>query len=210
MLSRILQRVLFAAALFAAATCLDSGYWYGGTRPPNLKYDSVPYANLTVRIDRSYFEGPGQNLVSDPLIGSHSSLYTGVTINRQAFDTQFVLDMNMALGLDVDRIFVVYVYPGNVHFSWETANVIVNFIFLERNHSHGNITLLEAVASLTNQIQDTSSPLYMGNVTKDIDSLWGLVSVLHICPHVPVLMCALNVLVGGGQLGHLPQADIRY
>lgn len=178
MLLCILERVLLAVLLFAANTLpLNSGYWYGGTRPPNLKYDSVPYANLTVRIDRSYFEGPGQYLVSDPLMGSNSSLYTGLTINRQTFDTQFVLDMSMALSLDVDRIFVMYVYPGKVHFSWETKNVIVNFIFLERNNTQSNTTLLEAIASLTNQIQDKGSPLYTGNVTKDIDSLWGLVSL---------------------------------
>jgi hypothetical protein len=179
MLLCILERVLLSVLLFAANTApLNSGYWYGGTRPPNLKYDSVPYANLTVRIDRSYFEGPGQNLVSDPLMGENSSLYTGLTINRQTFDTQFVLDMSMALNLDVDRIFVMYVYPGKVHFSWETTNVIVNFIFLERNNTQSNTTLLEAIASLTNQIQDKGSPLYTGNVTKDIDSLWGLVSLL--------------------------------
>ena len=153
----------------------DSGFWYEGTRPPNLQYDSVPYANMTIRIDRSYFEGPGQNLVSDPLRGSDSQLYTGVTINRQTFDTQFILDLQMATGLDSDRIYVMFVSPGAVHFSWEVTNVIVNFIFLERNHSQGSITLLEAVSSLTNQIQDVSSPLFSGNVTKDIDPLWGLV-----------------------------------
>ena len=155
----------------------NTGFWYKGDRLPDLTYDTIPYANLTVRVDRSYFEGPGQNLVSDPNKGLDSVIYTGVTINRQTFDTQFILDMEYALGLDRDRIFVLFVSPGSVHFSWEVNNVIVNFIFLERNHSQGNITLLEAVATLTNQIQNPKSRLYTGtNVTKDIDPLWGLVN----------------------------------
>lgn len=161
----------------------DAGFWYDGTRAPETKYDTVPYANLTVRIDRSYFEGPGQNLVSDPsksLLSDDNSLYTGLTVNRQTFDTQFILDMQYALGLDADRIYVLFVSPGHVHFSWETENVVVNFIFLERNNSHGTTTLLEAVASLTSQIQDKDSLLFKGNVTKDLNSMWGLVDCLVI------------------------------
>ena len=171
----ILLRFLLLMVCITLSVETSSGFWYTNTRPPDSTYDTVPYANLTVRIDRSYFEGPGQDLSSDPTKGLDSSLYTGLTINRQTFETQFILDLEYALGLDRERIYVMFVSAGKVHFSWETENVIVNFIFLERNHSHGYITLLEAVATLTNQIQDKSSRLFKGNVTKDIDPLWGLV-----------------------------------
>ena len=103
------------------------------------------------------------------------SLFVGNTINRQSFDTQFVLDLAYATGIDVNRIYVVGVTKGTVHFSWESTNVIVNFIFLERNDTK-SVTLLSAVAELNRQIQNPNSTLYHGtNVTLDIDSQWGLV-----------------------------------
>lgn len=157
-----------------------SGFWYTGVRTPETDYDTLhpfPYANLTVMVNRSFYEGPGQSLVSDPTPKNNDSsgeLYTGLTVNRQTFDTQFVLDMRNAIQIEVDRIYVLSVTPGKVHFSWEANYVIVNFIFLERNHSQGNITLLEAVATLTNQIQLPNAPLYDGNVTKHIVKEWGL------------------------------------
>jgi len=125
---------------------MDTGFWYRETRPPFLKYDTVPYANLTVKIKRPVQEGPGQNLMTDPEDPT-KTLYTGNTINRQSFDSQFVLDLAFALkGISVHRIYVMYVYAGNVHFSWETSSVIVNFLFLERNNTlDGQMTLLEAV-----------------------------------------------------------------
>ncbi len=102
------------------------------------------------------------------------SLYVGNTINRQTFDTQFVIDMSYSLGIDTNRIYVLYVARGNVHFTWESNYVIVNYIFLERN-STSEPTLLEAIADLTNQIQIPGSSLYVGtNVTSEIDPLWGL------------------------------------
>lgn len=151
----------------------DTGFWYGDTRPPSTKYDTVPYANLTVKVDRPFTDGPGQDLVKDPFDPS-ISLYVGNTINRQTFDTQFILDMSYAIGIDVDRVYVLYVQKGTVHFSWESNFVIVNFIFLERNGTTG-MTLLEAIAELTNQIQTPTSNLFRGtNVTNAIDPQWGL------------------------------------
>lgn len=159
--------------LYVVSVLSDSGFWYGDTRPPSTKYDTLPYANLTVRVDRPFTEGPGQDLVKDPFDPT-ISLYVGPTINRQTFDTQFILDMNYAIGIDVDRVYVLNVAKGTVHFSWESNYVIVNFIFLERNGTTG-MTLLEAIAELTNQIQTPESKLYHGtNVTSEIDSQWGL------------------------------------
>lgn len=43
-----------------------SGFWYGETRPPFTQYNSVPYANMTVKINRPYQDGPGSNLIKDP------------------------------------------------------------------------------------------------------------------------------------------------
>lgn len=120
-----------------------SGFWYKNTRPPVYNYDSVAFANMTVKINLSYMDGPGQNLMTDPY-EPDVSLYVGKTINRQAFDTQFVLDMSYAIGIDPHRVFVTDVSKGSVHFSWEAYTVIVQFIFLERNETvGGGPTLLE-------------------------------------------------------------------
>ena len=156
-------------------TCIDD-FWYGNTRGP-LIYDTIDYANLTVRIMRPVDEGPGQNLMHDPIHPDRSvPIYTGNTINRQSFDTQFVLDMEHALGIDRDRVYVTDVKAADVHFSWESYSVIVEFLFMERNSSATNeTTLIDAVATLTAQIQTPGSPIYVGtNVTKDIEPLYGI------------------------------------
>lgn len=170
---QIIRFFLYISFFSTLSTCYYTGFWYGQDRPPDWQYETVPYANLTLRIMRPFQEGPGQNLVSDP-IRTGNPLYVGNTINRQTFDTQFVLDLSYALGIDVHRIMVIFVSKGTVHFDWESSSVIVNFIFLERNDST-SLTLLEAIAELTTQIQTPNSTLYKGtNVTKDIDPLYGL------------------------------------
>jgi hypothetical protein len=156
------------------AFSLNTGFWYGGQRPPETRYDTVPYANLTVRVNRDFHDGPGDYLVSDPF-DDDKLIYAGNTIHRQAFDTQFVLDLSYAIGIDPNRVYVIDVAKGTVHYSWESTNVIVTFIFLERNSTNG-MTLLECIAELTNQIQQPESRLYVGtNVTYSIDQSWGLV-----------------------------------
>ncbi|KAJ1438841.1 hypothetical protein B484DRAFT_392074 [Ochromonadaceae sp. CCMP2298] len=153
---------------------ISTGFWYNaGERPPNNMYETVPYANMTVRVNRPFTDGPGQDLVKDPF-NPNIDLFVGPTINRQTFDSQFILDMSYALGISPDRVYVLFVSKGTVHFSWESNFVNVNFIFLERN-STAEITLLEAIADLTQQIQIPSSKLYQGtNVTSEVDSQWGL------------------------------------
>ena len=152
-----------------------TGFWYGDSRPPQTQYSAVPYANVSVSIKRPFQDGPGQDLLTDPLSGIESqSLYAGNTINRQSFDTQFVLDLVYALGINSDRIFVVSVSPGRVDYNQYTTSVVVQFIMLERN-STIEPTLFSAIANLTNLIQNNSSNIYHGtNVTKAIDPLWGL------------------------------------
>lgn len=164
--------LFFLFCLFLSIVNGDTGFWYGNNRPPETQYDTVPYANFTVKVNRPFQAGPGDYLVKDTY--SNDLLFAGNTINRQTFDTQFVLDLQYAIGIDPNRVFVLQVTKGEVHYSWESSNVIVNFIMLERNHTNGQ-TLLECIANLTNQIQVPNSRLYKGtNVTKDIDPLWGL------------------------------------
>ena len=166
-------RILCLVLIIKLAISVDSGFWYGDSRPPNTQYMSVPYANASVLINRPFHDGPLQDLLTNPLKPTNESLYPGATINRQSFDTQFVLDLQDAIGVDQDRIFVISVLPGTVHFSLFTEKVIVQFIILERNQTNG-LTLLEAVAELTNQIQNISSPVYSGDVTSSLEPLWGL------------------------------------
>lgn len=166
--------VIFLLYIVHICSAIQTGFWYGDTRPPNTQYENVPYANMTVKVNRPFQEGPGQNLISDPF-NPGNPLYAGNTINRQSFDTQFILDLSYALDLETHRIYVTYVRKGDVHFSWESSSVIVQFIILERNGTIGN-TLLEVIADLTASIQEPTSKLYYGtNVTNDIDPLYGLV-----------------------------------
>jgi hypothetical protein len=146
-----------------------------GYNQSKLFYETVvPYANLSMKINQSFIVGPGQNLfteINDP----SKTLYVGNTMNRQAFDTQFVLDIEKVIGINRERVYVTHVSKGKGHFSWEASTVIVQFIFLERNDS-SSITLLDAIAKLTNFIQVNTSALYLQtNVTKDVDSTYGLV-----------------------------------
>ena len=136
-------------------------------------YDSLPYANLSVKINQSIEDGPGQNLITDPL-NTSLPLYLGNTISSQTFETQFILDMQYAIGIDVNRVFITNIRPGDVFYSWGTSSVIVDFIFLERDDTT-SITLLEAISSLTMAVQNTSSNIYIGtNVTRDIDFQYGV------------------------------------
>lgn len=158
---------------------IDTGFWYDNTRPPETLYDTLPYANLSMRLMRSYHDGPGRSLLEDPF-DFMNSLFAGNTIARQAFDAQFIFDMSLCLNLTIDRIFVLKVSKGAVHFSWESTSVIVNFAILERNQTGlntlGGDTLLDVTAKLTNMVQIPDSSLYTStNITKYTDPLFGIV-----------------------------------
>ena len=56
-----------------------TGFWYGDSRPPVTNYDSVSYANMSVKINRRIDEGPGQNLVRDPARGKYVDTVTNKT-----------------------------------------------------------------------------------------------------------------------------------
>lgn len=183
------------AALVLARTLLPSCYvtsqtqvWFGPPRSSNFDYasdadgsqhiNSLPYANLTVRIHRSRYDGPGQNLVYDPLHNTttlNDELYVGNTINRQTFETQFILDIQGFLAMDVNRIHIASIsVDETVHFEWEHASVIVEFILIERSDPL-SMSLIEAISELTMAVQHSStSPLFIGNVTRDLDTFYGV------------------------------------
>ena len=71
-LTFIIWTFIFPAKVLAA---VRSGFWYGETRPPETQYDSVPYANMTVKINQPYQDGPGSNLVKDPFQPQVRSLF---------------------------------------------------------------------------------------------------------------------------------------
>ena len=56
-----------------------TGFWYGDSRPPVTNYDSVSYANMSVKINRRIDEGPGQNLVRDPARGKSVDTVTNTS-----------------------------------------------------------------------------------------------------------------------------------
>ena len=177
--SALMLLILILLSVIAPSSkALTTGYWYDNTRAPQSQYSTLPYANLTVRIYKPYQEGPGKDLLIDPFDFT-AELFTGNTIARQTFDTQFVLDLNYALGIDVNRLLVLNVQKGLVHFSWESTSVIVNFAVLERNQTGLNTlagqSLLEFIASLTNYVQLPDSKVYHGtNVTRFVDRNYGV------------------------------------
>eukprot|EP01031_Cornospumella_fuschlensis_P037501 gene37501-45542_t len=65
-LADLLQQLFLICFFLATGAAFKTGFWYGGERPPNLLYESLAYANLTVKVNQSYHDGPGQNLVTDP------------------------------------------------------------------------------------------------------------------------------------------------
>lgn len=171
----IMLLIVIFVALFVSHTSFSTSLWYGDSRPRNISYESVLHAYLAVKINRPIDEGPGQNLIWDPYQKkSPNNLFVGNTINSQTFQTQFVLDIEFILGIAADRVYVTDVSKGTVHFSWESENVIVSFVIMERLDKH-SLTLLEAVTELTMKVQDSNSSVFRGtNVTVDIDPLYGV------------------------------------
>lgn len=84
------------------STAYKTNIWYSGSTSNNnasrTNYDTVIYANMTVKINQPYEDGPGNYLISDSDNSTNVRLFVGNTINRQAFETQFVLDMQYTLG----------------------------------------------------------------------------------------------------------------
>jgi hypothetical protein len=99
--------------LLLLASVLGSDYKYAMT---DNEWD---YADLVMKIDNSQFEGPGSHLLG--------GIFLGTTIALQSFKTQFIQDLSRTLNITVDRLYVLRVEPGNVHYSWTSRYVLVTF-----------------------------------------------------------------------------------
>ena len=93
---------------------------------------------------------PGQRPDADLAIASTSCLYAqgissptaaperhavpspldGVTSAREVFESQFILDMSLATGVHTDRIVVLNVTEGDVHFAWRWTTTVIRFRIL--------------------------------------------------------------------------------
>ena len=104
---RLLLLWLGAATLTRAAHFQDD--WVMEYPRPSGAQDS-PDADLAIRVDFSSLKGPGQRLLN--------GIAMGVTSAREVFESQFILDMSLATGVHTDRIVVLNVTEGDVHFAW--------------------------------------------------------------------------------------------
>ena len=119
------------------------------------------YIDLRLLTDFSALDGPGKSLTSN--------IFMGDTISRQTFETQFVLDISIALVLSPCQVYVISVSPEEDSQSWDSERVFVNFRMFPVD--------VNKVRSLTQQVQNMDSVLYSGIVTAATDALFGLVAL---------------------------------
>lgn len=119
------------------------------------------HTDLRLLLNFPIDDGPGKHLVFDK--------YFGNTVNRQSFETQFVLDIATALDTSPCRVYVLDVSPKGTDSYWDSENVFVTFRLFPCD--------TDAVANLTKQIQEPKSSFYQGKVTKAADSLYGLTAL---------------------------------
>ena len=86
------------------------------------------YVDLAFKIDYSALEGPGQHLLN--------GVFLGLTIARETFATQFILDVHRAVNVSTQRLFVHNVTPAEHHFEDAARYVMVTF----RMYSAANTT----------------------------------------------------------------------
>ena len=116
---RLLPLWLGAATLTRAAHFQDD--WVMEYPRPSGAQDS-PDADLAIRVDFSSLKGPGQRLLN--------GIAMGVTSAREVFESQFILDMSLATGVHTDRIVVLNVTEGDVHFAWRWTTTVIRFRIL--------------------------------------------------------------------------------
>ena len=76
-----------------------------------------------------------------------------------------------------DRLYVLNVTEGDVHFSWKWRSTIVRFRMLDAALSSESAqpSVADAVRDLTDQAQTPDSKLFDGYVTSALDAHWGVV-----------------------------------
>ncbi|CAM9974604.1 unnamed protein product, partial [Hapterophycus canaliculatus] len=84
------------------------------------------------------------------------------------WETWFIADVSSCLDLDPGRVRVLFVKRA------AADAVLVHFRIGEPSDFATEVTVDEAAADLLVQIQNTSSPLFAGNVTVAVDPTWGL------------------------------------
>lgn len=172
---------IFALFSFVKISCMKIDFQYRDIHNFQQDYnllniqtslDSINIANMSVKVNLSIEDGPGQNLITDP--NHNSLLFGGNTINIETFETQFVLDIAYVLNISPNRIHIVNILKGSNHFSWESTSVIVYFFILETSDSN-SLSLINCIQQLTIDIQNNNSLIYHGtNITKYIDDTYGL------------------------------------
>ena len=147
------------------------------------RYNLITYVNATIRLIES-LDTIGLKLITDPL-DHNENRYFGYTINKQTFIKQFIIDISKSLNISFNRIKVINIQRGNIHYTWEAKSILVNFLLLESSSVNNTTTvglpvtpepsLAQVISLLTNQIQDPFSYIRIhGNVTVDIDPLFGV------------------------------------
>ncbi|KAL3801395.1 hypothetical protein HJC23_007005 [Cyclotella cryptica] len=155
----------------------------------NSKY-GPSHVDLRIRVKFPIDDGPGEHLVFDK--------YVGNVINRQSFETQFILDIASSLDTSPCRIYIIDINPEGSGAYWDSENVFITFRIFPIDP--------EAVANLTKQIHTPSSKLFGGKVTRTTAKLIGLVA-LHWDFSLK-LTYAISV-IGGYDVIKLPQHE-RY
>ena len=113
-------RGMWLAPLVARAAHFQDDWAMEYPRPSGAS-DS-PDADLAIRVDFSSLKGPGQRLLN--------GIAMGVTSAREVFESQFILDMSLATGVHTDRIVVLNVTEGDVHFKWRWTTTVIRFRIL--------------------------------------------------------------------------------
>jgi hypothetical protein len=84
------------------------------------------------------------------------------------FEKFFENDLTKSLNISSSRIHVLFVKAAS------QSTVLVHFRLMPSNIGSSELTVTEAMLSLTRQIRNPESSLYRGNVTVRTDSGWGL------------------------------------
>lgn len=104
------------------------------------------YVDLQIQTSHSILDGPGQHLIYD-------DTYLGITLSKQSFETQFVMDISKtSLGVSPCKIYVLDILSVGKDFK----NVMIVFRIYQ--------VVIDEIYDLTKQIQNRSSLFYNGKV----------------------------------------------
>eukprot|EP00639_Heterosigma_akashiwo_P013076 CAMPEP_0206378520 /NCGR_PEP_ID=MMETSP0294-20121207/10789_1 /ASSEMBLY_ACC=CAM_ASM_000327 /TAXON_ID=39354 /ORGANISM="Heterosigma akashiwo, Strain CCMP2393" /LENGTH=377 /DNA_ID=CAMNT_0053827177 /DNA_START=255 /DNA_END=1386 /DNA_ORIENTATION=+ len=174
--------------------------WFIPCESTNRRLTVAEAVDLTVKVNYTEIDGPGEHLMND--------IFAGDTIAIQTFSTQFVQDIAWALNISTARVLVAnlttvdwaHLAPGGGHHSWPAGNVLVAFRLVAP--ASGDNDLIELVKTLGELIarhvgHETVWPGWSrGGVMQAVDDYWGLVAASWDAS----LRLWYNVVVVGGEL----------